>query len=42
MNETERENFLAEFKYDTADAEEKKTSLIGFCVLGGIFRKAST
>ena len=36
MNETERENFLAEFKYDTADAEEK-TSLIGFCVLGGIF-----
>ena len=23
MNETERENFLAEFKYDTADVEEK-------------------
>lgn len=37
MTEADREEFLEAFKGKSADGEADKDSLIGFCVLGGVF-----
>lgn len=37
MEEGEREAFLARFALDAATGEREKGTLVGFCVLGGIF-----
>ncbi len=37
MNEQSREEFLAKFSGDTDEMAEEEKTLIGFCVLGGIF-----
>ncbi len=37
MNEQSREEFLAKFSEDTDEMAEEEKTLIGFCVLGGIF-----
>jgi len=37
MNEQSREEFLARFSEDTDKMAEEEKTLIGFCVLGGIF-----
>lgn len=36
MNERDREEFLEEFK------EQGETTLVGFCIMGGIFQRGST
>ncbi|MDO5408996.1 MAG: ATP-dependent DNA helicase [Lachnospiraceae bacterium] len=37
MNEAGRDAFLEKFSQETTDAQGKELSLVGFCVIGGIF-----